>query len=195
MTVAEYMRFIDAGGYEEEEVWKAGGFGEVSEPGGWERQIDHPNWPVTGVNWYEASAYCAWKSAQTKRRIRLPSEAEWVAAALWGRKEAEYPWKKSGKDDEPGEYKANYWHDEPSSPKSPTPVGLYPEGATPDGVDDLAGNVWEWMASWYTENQSRAVRGSGWDNGPDYLRVSDRDRSRSEDRLGDLGFRCVREEK
>ena len=79
VTVGEFRQFVDAGGYEEEQYWggdpKREIFGKVSEPQDWENQVGHPNWPVTGVSWFEASAYCAWKSAQAGRKIRLPSDA------------------------------------------------------------------------------------------------------------------------
>ena len=84
VTVEEYQRFVDAGGYVQSEWW-AVGFGELKGPHSWEDQLLYPNRPVTNVNWYEASAYCAWAG------VRLPTEAEWewVARRPDARK---YPW-------------------------------------------------------------------------------------------------------
>jgi len=138
VTVAEYLRFVKDGGYEEESYWSAGGFGKWKEPGSWQEQVDHLTWPVVEVSWYEATAYTAWMTTQKHiYNCRLPTEAEWDRAArgLTGRK---YPWG----DDPPNEKLANFdW-----IVGHPTPVGEYPSGDTPEGVSDLAGNVWEWCS-------------------------------------------------
>ena len=70
VTVKEYARFVEAGGYGKEERWSAGGFGKFTEPGGWQGQLRHPNGPAVAVSWYEAMAYCAWMGT------RLPTEEE-----------------------------------------------------------------------------------------------------------------------
>ena len=75
VTVQEYRRFIDADGYREPCWWTVGDPGRTTQPGHWEEQALHPNRPVVGVNWYEASAYCAWAGA------RLPTATEWEHAA------------------------------------------------------------------------------------------------------------------
>src|SRR5208283_896643 len=129
--------------------WSAGGFGRENQPGQWDRQKEHLNRPVTSVSWYEASAYAAWVGG------RLLSEAEWEWAAR-GETGREYPWG----NEEPNATRANYSE---TGLKQTTPVGLYSSGATPEGVDDMAGNVWEWSASWYDQKQMRkVVRGGSW---------------------------------
>jgi formylglycine-generating enzyme required for sulfatase activity len=148
VTVGEYRRFVEDGGYVEERWWKAGGFGRSKEPTSWEEQQEHPNRPVTGVNWYEASAYCAWAG------VRLPREAEWERAAR-GTEGRMYPWG----NEEPDATRANYRE---TGPGHPTPVGLYPAGATPEGIHDLAGNVWEWVEGPYEEGASHVLRGGSW---------------------------------
>ncbi|MBI3683568.1 MAG: SUMF1/EgtB/PvdO family nonheme iron enzyme [Acidobacteria bacterium] len=86
-------------------------------------------WPVTGVTWFDAEACCAWKGG------RLPAEAEWQRSAE-GLDRRKYPWGNEKPD--PG--RANY---DKTKVGYPTPVGLFPRGATPEGAHDLAGNVWE----------------------------------------------------
>ena len=181
LTVAEYQGFVKDHGYNNKDLWSAGGFGEFSEPDGWKEQLRYLNRPVTGVSWFEASAYCAWK------KVRLATEEEWECAARCGREGVLYPW---GPED-PDQHRANYYYE--GCPQAPTPVGMYPEGATPTGIQDLAGNVLEWMSSWYKKDETRVVRGGCWDLSPEYLRVSVRDRVRPQYRGGVVGFRCVRE--
>jgi formylglycine-generating enzyme required for sulfatase activity len=194
VTVFEYDRFVAGGGYTEQKFWKAGGYGEFATPGHWQRQLRYPNRPVVEVNWYEAAAYCAWAEG------RLPTEAEWECAARGGRAGVRYPWG----NEKPDQFRANYGE---GGPGQPTPVGMYPEGATPQGIHDLAGNVWEWTADWwgdYSEADARnpkgpekglgrVIRGGSWAGGASGLRVSDRVRGVAEARGDYFGFRCVRE--
>jgi gamma-glutamyl hercynylcysteine S-oxide synthase len=180
VTVAEYERFVTSGGYQKGALWSAGGFGQFTEPAKWADQLRYPNRPVTGVSWYEAAAYCA------SIHARLPSEEDWECAARGGREGVRYPWGPEA----PDEHRANYAHE--GGPGAPTPVGMYPEGATPSGIQDLAGNVWEWTNSGYEQGESRTVRGGGWDYDPEGLRVSLRFRDQPGYRTGYLGFRCVR---
>ena len=160
VTVEEYGRFVEDDGYENQRWWKEGGLGEQQQPGGWEDQLLHPSRPVVRVNWYEAAAYCAWAGG------RLPSEAEWERAAR-GAEGRKYPWGNEAPDPD----RANY---DKTKVGRPTPVGLSPRGATPEGVQDMAGNVWEWVADWdrerydrkstgkKEEQQYRVVRGGSW---------------------------------
>jgi formylglycine-generating enzyme required for sulfatase activity len=194
VTVLEYDRFIARGGYKEEQFWRAGGYGTFATPGHWQQQLRYPNRPVVEVSWYEAAAYCAWAEG------RLPTEAEWECAARGGREGVRYPWGSQ----EPDRFRANYIE---GGPGQPTPVGMYPEGATPQGVHDLAGNVWEWTADWwgrYSEaaarnpkgpkkGEGKVIRGGSWVSDPWGLRVSDRVWVGADERGGGVGFRCVRE--
>jgi formylglycine-generating enzyme required for sulfatase activity len=194
VTVAEYDRFIAAGGYKEKKFWKAGGYGKFEAPGHWQRQLRYPSRPVVEVSWYEAAAYCA------SAKGRLPTEAEWECAARGGREGVRYPWG----NEEPDPFRANYGE---GGPSQPTPVGMYPEGATPQGVLDLAGNVWEWTADWWgdyaatpakdpkgpSDGAAKAIRGGAWDYDSRDLRVSGRYRVVAVGRHDVIGFRCVRE--
>jgi len=179
VTVEEYRRFIEEGGYQEQRWWGAGGFGARTQPGQWEDQLLHPNRPVVNVSWYEAAAYCAWAGC------RLLTEAEWERAAR-GTEGRTYPWGK----EKPNQNRANY----DGEVGHPTPVGLYPLGATPEGVLDMAGNVWEWTADWYGQTRClRVVRGGSWYENPGGLRAAFRYWNVPDLGFNDLGFRCGRE--
>lgn len=94
--------------------------------------------PVVDVTWRAAMAFCAWLSAELGTRYRLPSEAEWERAArgLDGRS---FPWGDA--------FDPLLANTRETGLMSTLPVGANPAGASPDGVYDMAGNVWEWTAS------------------------------------------------
>ncbi len=176
VTVQEYARFVETGGYKKEEWWSAGGYGTHGDnPLGWQQQLQYPNRPVEVPYWSEAAAFCAWNKS------RLPSEAEWEYAARCGREGVRYPWG----NETPDEFRANFGR----SAGRTTPVGMYPEGATPTGIEDLAGNVWEWVGS----AKTRHGRGGDWDTDPSDLRVSCGFRYLPMLLLSSVGFRCVRD--
>jgi formylglycine-generating enzyme required for sulfatase activity len=179
VTVVEYRRFVEDEGYQTEGWWKAGGFRDRREPYEWEEQKDHQNRPVTGVSWYAASAYCAWAG------VRLPREAEWERAAR-GNEDRKYPWG----NEVPDATRANYYE---TGPRLATPVGLYPAGATPEGVQDLAGNVWEWVGDWYEEDTLRVLRGGSWHDIATTLRAAARLEHEPIFSNLDIGFRVARD--
>ncbi len=94
--------------------------------------------PVVDVSWEEAVAFCAWLSDECGLGFRLPSEAEWERAArgLDGRT---FPWGDS--------FDPALANTREGGCGGTAPVGSYPNGASPDGVYDMAGNIWEWTAS------------------------------------------------
>jgi formylglycine-generating enzyme required for sulfatase activity len=113
--------------------------GKLRAPAFWhDGWYDNPSQPVVGVSWYEARAYCNWLSAATGEGYRLPTEAEWEVAAR-GQAGRRYSW---GDTFEP--LKGNT-----SATKvgRTTPVGVFVEGETPEGVSDLTGNVHDWTGS------------------------------------------------
>jgi formylglycine-generating enzyme required for sulfatase activity len=193
VTVAEFARFLDSGGYRQQTYWSAGGFGAAHEPDNWSEQEKNPLRPVVGVSWFEASAYSSWAG------LRLPTEAEWERVAR-GPTSARYPW-----GDQPplNESLANYH----SKIRHPTPQGQYPKGRSVEGIDDLLGNVGEWCSDWYggysadrQENplgalngEAKVLRGGSWGNDPRSVRVSYRYRGGPTDRVFNVGFRCAGE--
>ena len=155
-----------------------------------DRKFGSDDQPVVGVTWYAASAYCLWLSllenTDQGNTYRLPAEIEWEWAA-GGKDKREYPWAKEK--GAPTSKLANYGE----TVGVTTPVGSYPEGATPEGLYDVAGNVWEWMENWYDKDEStRSLRGGSWDVVSDNLRCSSRDWYYPVDWLYNIGFRVVR---
>jgi formylglycine-generating enzyme required for sulfatase activity len=173
VTVQEYRAFVESDAHQDRE-----------QPRNWQRQLAHPNHPVTGVSWFDATEYCKWMSAHSGRRIRLLTDAEWERAA-GGAERREYPW--GG--EEPDSSRANCRYQ--GSPGTTTPVGLYPLGATPEGALDMAGNVREWVDDWYRKDKTRILRGGAWDVNPRNVRVSLRNLYGPTYRDVDSGFRCA----
>ncbi|RQW04556.1 NACHT domain-containing protein, partial [candidate division KSB1 bacterium] len=157
------------------------------EPAYWkDKRFNGDDQPVVGVSWDDAKAYCDWLSQENKKgdKFRLPFEAEWEWAA--GRGARKYPWG----DDEPTPQLANY----DGKIGNTTPVGSYPAGATPDGLMDMAGNVWEWCEDWYDAKKKvdRVLRGGSWYFNESGLLCSYRVRNNPYYRNYNFGFRLVR---
>ena len=205
VTHAEFALFIQAGGYEDDQWWEPEAAsdwlrGEKSrQPWRWnDPEFSNPAQPVVGINWYEARAYCVWLATQSKTSFRLPTEAEWEAAAR-GKQGRRYAYG--------SKFDAARSNTFESHIGRTTPVGIFPEGETPEGIADLCGNVWEWTSSAYlgypyewsleredparTDVQDRVLRGSSWDHDQDFVRAVYRDWSSPKYRDYSIGFRVV----
>jgi formylglycine-generating enzyme required for sulfatase activity len=113
--------------------------GKLRAPRFWhDGRYDNPAQPVLGISWYEARAYCNWLSAATGEGYRLPTEVEWEAAAR-GQAGRRYAWG--------DRFEALWGNTAATKVGRTTPVGVFVEGDTPEGISDLTGNVEEWTGS------------------------------------------------
>lgn len=150
VTNAQFQKFVDAGGYEDLDLWPQDvwphiiDFKDLTERPGprfWRKgrhDRKRGDYPVVGVSHYEATAYARWAG------YRLVTEAEWQMAASWRIRSSahvlrRYPW-----GDALSLQRCNLWA---SRVGDMVPVTEYEEGAAPNGVLQLVGNVWEWTAS------------------------------------------------
>jgi hypothetical protein len=197
VTNAQYARFIEAGGYQEKHWWTAAGWSQReqwTQPRYWgDSKWKGADQPVVGVSWYEAVAFCQWLSHTSGEKIMLPTEQQWQRAAQ-GDDGRAYPW---GKDFDAK--RCNGGVNPPSS--KTTPVTQYPNGASPYGVMDMSGNVWEWcLTEYYTarngdvdNTNERVLRGGSWrDDFWKYFRVDFRDGDTPRRRNNFRGFRLSR---
>lgn len=150
----------------------------------------YENHPVVEVTWFGSWAFAEHYG------FRLPTEEEWEKAAR-GNTGYDYPW-----GDNLDGSRANYSNSGDPWDNGTTPVGMYngqtiqgfstTDSPSPFGVYDLAGNVWEWTDSWYSDTSSyRVLRGGSWYGSASYLPSWYRDYGNPDGSGSDIGFRCV----
>ncbi|MEO5656684.1 MAG: SUMF1/EgtB/PvdO family nonheme iron enzyme [Nitrospiria bacterium] len=187
-TNAMYHEFVRATGRGAPHHWTGGRY-----------PADKADHPAVYVSWHDADAFCRWAGK------RLPTEAEWERAAR-GTEGRRFPWGHAF-----STARANtpqYWlvrH----APGDTMPVGSFPEGRSPEGIDDLAGNVYEWVADWYQPypgnafpnihygTKNKVLRGGSWYDCLSYgcglsSPAYNRSRFAPEIKNKGFGFRCAR---
>ena len=203
VTVAAYAEFVDAGGYRDRRCWSARGWAwktraSITVPRFWGEKEWAPylirNHPVVGVSAFEAEAYADFRGA------RLPTEAEWEKTCC-GPEGRCYPW-------------GDPWRDDACAmrgvgPRCTLPIGAFPRGASPFGVRDMVGCVWQWCAdvqdedaAWddedpwvdpdlYDEDAPRVTRGGAWNTLQWSVNCTSKNGYPPTARFSNLGFRCV----
>jgi len=226
VTNEEFSRFVIATGYETDAERESFGYtvaweGEtiLKEVAGADWQ--HPtgqgssisgkmDYPVVQVSWNDATAYAAWSGK------RLPTEAEWECACR-GTEENIYPWGNKWNDNYCNNWNLNIFYLMEFMPdyfngRGPLPGGKIPPGASPYGIMDMSGNMWEWCYDWYSEDyyaassssnpqgpqtgEGKVLRGGPWYYiNPAFFRSTVRFALNKEFRSFFTGFRCVKDGK
>lgn len=191
VTQAEYKRFVDDAAYPPPSLGLA-----WSAPYDWKGNLfpeGRENHPVVLVSWLDAQAYCEWAGK------RLPTEAEWEKAAR-GTDGRTWPW-------------GNEWNTQKcacSGAGDVLKLGGFPNGVSPFGCQEMAGNVWEWIQDWYdgkyyskapsrnpqgpmaSSDGERVLKGGAWIHADFSLRCAMRYHRAPNYRDNYIGFRCVK---
>jgi len=208
VTNAQFAAFVQAEGYGEQGYWTDAGWErkereEWTGPRDFSDPFNLPNHSVVGVSWYEAVAFCRWLTEQLRQcgelggdeEITLPTESQWKKAAR-GEDGRIYPW-----GNEPDPDRANYSE---TGIGTTSAVGCFPGGASPYGVEDLSGNVWEWCRTKWEEsyedyrddndlegNVRRVLRGGSFLSEARLVRCACRSGVYPSSRYGYYGFRVM----
>lgn len=207
----DFGAFIKAGGYTNPKYWTKEGWAwreaeKITMPRWWAEQRyqvgpNYPEYPVSGISWYEADAYARWKGK------RLPTEAEWERASR-GDGKTFFPWGNAPIDYE-GKVFANFAAYTDGFLYS-APILAFPQGKSPWGCYNMLGNVWEWVQDFWTgeagytglperdpvnlKGDQKLLRGGSWFRHASffvqYYRLAAEPGSRKYD---DVGFRCARD--
>jgi formylglycine-generating enzyme required for sulfatase activity len=204
VTYSQFQTFIDAkDGFKDPRWWAGLAQDQSNKPGDQQWKInDHPR---ENVSWYDAMAFCRWLSWRcgagyaiddiSSWAVRLPTEFEWEKAAR-GTDGREYPWGNG--------FDKNRANTRESGIEQTTPVTRYTDGASPYGVLNMCGNVWEWCLTGYNDpqmaaskesissNRRRVLRGGSWGSYHDGARAAARNNNYPNSRNSDYGFVLVR---
>lgn len=189
VTTSRYARFLAATGRTPPWLWDSVNL------------TIHGDRPVIGVDWDDADAYCRWTGK------RLPTEAEWEKAAR-GTDDRRFPWGNQAPTAELANFAVGARF---SYSQALMPVGHYDKAASPFGLYDMAGNVWEWVQDWYDggyyerspernpvgpeQGQFKVLRGGSWSELPKYLLTYGRFKLPPTTQNSYIGFRCAKSEK
>ncbi|NIM15363.1 MAG: SUMF1/EgtB/PvdO family nonheme iron enzyme, partial [Candidatus Aminicenantes bacterium] len=219
ITIKQYMKFVNATKTHYPEWLEQGNKYNINTGADdyYKEFLSNENNPIVGISWNDANAYCDWLSTEKNLIFKLPTESQWEKAAR-GTDSRTYPWGNSP----PSGEKVNFadikllekekifsWVDKniDDGYAYTAPVGSYHNGASPYGLLDMAGNVWEWCYDWYDiysaepqknptgpeSGSNRVVRGGGWLGGAGYLRCANRSYHRPSNRVNSLGFRLCQD--
>jgi formylglycine-generating enzyme required for sulfatase activity len=193
LTVAEYACAVQIGVIEEPKtniVPRGSNFT-------WHDQMQRVDHPVVNITWFQAREYATWLAQVTGDAWHLPTEAEWEKAAR-GTDRRIYPW-----GNKPDRSLANTSR---RGIRTTTPVGKYPQGASPYSVQDMAGNVWEWCSSLYQHypyypddgredaretTKNRVMRGGSWRDGFSHASAAFRNQAVPHIATTDIGVRLA----
>jgi formylglycine-generating enzyme required for sulfatase activity len=218
VTYAQYQAFVAAGGYADARWWKELAAPEEAQGAPGAQRFPFWNHPRERVSWCEAVAFCRWLSSRAEEmrdqlppalrhtsswRISLPTEWQWEKAAR-GHQGWQYPWGGA-------EYRSGYANIDETYAKGgrkpvgehylgkTSAVGMYPQGASPYGICDLCGNVWEWCLNEHANpyhiqaagSEPRVMRGGAWFSSSDHAAAPVRLRLHPNSRDYFVGFRVV----
>ena len=192
VTNIRFRPFVENGGYQREEFWSKEGWRwreskEILYPRYW----TDSDWvaddrPVVGISWFEADAFCRWLTAESgeEAAYRLPTEKEWERASR-GTDGREYPWGEA--------FDGECCNTAENKLGRTTRVTKYPNGISPEGCYDMAGNVFEWTATLFDTGSSGVVlRGGSWFANSNVATCAFRYDRPPWSRLNYVGFRCAR---